>query len=126
MRRSLPDEDAPSERTIYDLQREMRPAAGPGWRMATADPDDAALILPVLGAVTRNSDGRIGHFTNQTASWIARIRRVAPALDPIATYRWAVRYQSTTTAGRDTGDLDRELARDTEKPPRPGEPERGG
>lgn len=108
----------PSLRTLYALIGEMTPTPGPGWRMAAADPDDAALILPVLGAVTRNSDGRIGHFTDATAGWIARIRRVAPMLEPIAAYRWAVRYQTATAAGRDTGELDRELSRDMEKPPR--------
>lgn len=108
----------PSRRTLYSIVAELHPPTGPGWSIATADPEDAVLILPVLAAVTRNSEGRMGHFTEATAGWIARIRRVAPSLEPIAAYRWAVRYQTTTAAGKDTRELDRELALDMEKPPR--------
>ncbi len=120
LQRSLGDEDLPSERTIYDLQREIRPAPGPGWRLSDADPDDAALLLPVLAAVTRNSEGRLGGFTVETAAWVVRIRRAAPQLAPIDAFRWAVRYQTTVAAGRDTRELDQRLALDTEIPPRQG------
>ena len=114
----------PTQRTIESMQADLRPVRnGPGWTMATADPNDAALVLPVLAAVTRNSEGRLGHFTVATAAWIARIRRVVPSLDPITAYRWAVRYQTASAAGRDTRELDRQLALDAEKPPRQVDPD---
>lgn len=114
------EDRAPSLRTIYSIAAELRPQSGPGWSLATADPGEAALVLPVLAAVVRRSDGRLGHFTEETAAWIARIRRVAPRLPLYESYRWAVRYQTAIAAGRDTRELDQRLALDTEKPPRQG------
>jgi len=116
----------PTQRTIESMQADLRPARGPGWSLADADPDDAALILPVLAAVTRNSEGRLGGFSVETARWIIRIRRAAPRLEPVDAFRWAVRYQTAIAARRDTRELDRGLAQDTEKPPRRNESERGG
>lgn len=101
----------PSQRTIESIQADMRPRdSGPRWTLADADPAEAALVLPVLAAVTRNSDGRLGHFSTDTAAWIARLRVAAPRLSPIEAYRWAVRYQSAIAAGKDTAELDRQLA----------------
>lgn len=112
----------PSLRTIHSIAADLRPPTGTGWRLADADPTEAALVLPVMAAVTRNSDGRLGHFTKDTAAWIARIRTAAPSLAPIDAYRWAVRYQTAVAADRDSGELDLQLALDTVKPPRREDP----
>lgn len=76
------------------------------WRLAGADPEDAALILPVLFTAS-------GHWllTITEAEWVVRIRSAAPDL-PIDGVRDAVKtYVSAQRHERDTGLLDLVLSR---------------
>lgn len=111
-------ERAPSLRTLYSIVGELRPPKGPGWSLANADPADAQLVIPVMATLLRNSEGRVGRLSVETARWVAIIRRVAPRMAAGSVYRWAIRYESAQAAGRDTRELDWELAADMEKPPR--------
>ena len=48
------------------------------WSLADADPDDAALILPVLAELMEQSQGHVSRLYKGLADWIVRIRRAAP------------------------------------------------
>lgn len=115
----------PSPRTVGYMAAQLRaPADTHTWRLTTAAPDEAALVLPVLAELQRRSEARVFSLTSSTAHWVARVRRIAPDLDAFEAFRFAVRYQRAEYDGTDTANLDAELARDAQKP-RPDESERG-
>lgn len=99
----------PSLRTVEDLARELRPAdRSEAWSAASADPAEAALVLPVLGVVARA--GQLTAFTRDTAHWIARVRRMAPGLDPIDVLGFAIRYQRAAALKSGGAAIDLDLA----------------
>ena len=111
---------APSLRTIESIAAEIRPrSSSTTWSLAAAEPAAAALVLPVLAELARRSEGRLVSLAADTAEWVVRIRRAAPALEPYAAFRWAVRYQLSAARGQDTAALDVELAVETQQHPRP-------
>ena len=101
----------PARRTIDDIAAEVTPRDPSGaWSLSDpgADPDDAALVLPVLAEVMRASEWRVRGFTNEEAAWIARVRRVAPNIPALEAYGFARRYIGR--AGAAAADVDRALA----------------
>lgn len=114
----------PSLRTVEAMAAELRArSSGPAWSLVDADAGDAALVLPVLGELAERG-GRVAHLTPETAAWVVRLRRAAPALEPYEAFRWATRYQLAAARGGSTHELDLELARETTKRPHRDEPVR--
>lgn len=99
----------PSLRTVQRVASELRPPdTSDTWRLVEADPDEARLVLPVLGALIEA--GSMTSITQETARWIARIQRAAPGLAPLDVARFALRYLSAEMGERPTGEIDRALA----------------
>ena len=104
----------PSARTVGYIAAQLRPPTDEHtWRLTSAAPEEAALVLPVLAELQRRSEARVFSLTNSTARWVAHIRQIAPSLEPFEAFRFAVRYQRAIHDNLDTADLDAELARDT-------------
>lgn len=55
---------------------------GEPWSIAEADPDDAALVLPVLAEAVCRSGGHWSRFSQGLADWVVRVRRAAPDIPP--------------------------------------------
>jgi len=90
--RELGDRPDLSERTIRTAVSKLRghDLSAPSHLEKGGDVD-AALVLPVLGAVIEQSEGRIRTLTRAQAEWITSIRRAAPDLtDPLHVYELAL------------------------------------
>jgi hypothetical protein len=75
--------DIPTPRTIQRAVHAIQPAdKSAPWSLTAANGEEAALVLPVLGAVLRHTDGRIRSISQGQAAWIVSVRRAAPRLDP--------------------------------------------
>lgn len=96
----------PSLRTAQRIVSQIAPT-GERWSFATASPDEARWVLPVIAALGANA------LSRETAGWIARVRRAVPGLPPDDAFRWAIRYQAAAASGRDTAALDARFARET-------------
>jgi hypothetical protein len=109
----LDAEGLPSKSTIDRLVDRHRPADPSGsWSFADAsdaDPDKARLVLDVVVAIFRASEGRVW-LTNTLADWVARIRTVSPAMPPGMAYALAFSYRSLRAQNKDTRCLDIVLA----------------
>jgi len=85
----------PDLRTIQRVLCDLTPSDGGSlWSLAEAEPEDAALIVPVLAAMIEDTEGRRPSITRTEARWIAKIRRIDLAepgepLDHITTYELA-------------------------------------
>lgn len=97
----------PTERTIYRIVREMRPAdpSGP-WSPATADPQEAALVLDVLRAAIIETQGRTQGFTNAEAEQVVRLRTMRPDLPAYEAFILARDYLARRANQQPTDDLD--------------------
>lgn len=102
----------PSRRTVQDVIREVTPASdeGESWTVATADPEDVPLVLPVLADLIRNSDGVVTGFGLETGRWIAKLRRAVPDIPAGEALHLAIYYQMAAKAERPTYNLDIYLA----------------
>ena len=103
----------PSKSTIDRLVDKFRPAdpSGP-WSFSEAsevDADKARLVLDVVVAIFRASEGRVW-LTNALADWVARIRTVSPTAPPGMAYALAFSYRSLRAQDKDTRCLDIILA----------------
>ncbi len=96
----------PSPSQIKRVIRDLRPrdTSGP-WRLADADPDEAALVLPV-----RFDGEHEWLLSTEEAGWIAKVRRVAPDLPSEAVLNMVWSYMSWQQRGHDTALLDLVLA----------------
>ena len=100
----------PSLRTLASMKAALRPSdVGLTWTVAEADPADAVLVLPVLAELI--AVGNMTSVTRLTGSWIARLRRIAPAMPTIDVLVFASRYQAAASAGDSTHLIDIDLAR---------------
>lgn len=97
--------ELPHLRTIQRYAREIVARTGFGgegrkadeqWTVADARPEDAALVLPVLRALTSAMRAFNFSLTKTDADWIARLRRVAPSIPPLLAFDFARRYQEWT------------------------------
>lgn len=106
----------PSLRTVESMAAELRVAdQSDTWTVGEADPEDAALVLPVLAELIEA--GHMTAITRETGRWVATIRRIAPALPTVDVLIFAGRYQAARAAGRSTHPVDLELARALKRPP---------
>lgn len=101
----------PSLRTITSMAAELRPRGEEGdtWTVGESDPDEAALVLPVLAELI--AAGQMTSVTRETGRWIATIRRVVPDLPTLEVLVFAARYQAAATRGDSTHAIDVDLAR---------------
>lgn len=81
------------------------------WSLADSSPAEAALVMPVLTALIKQSGGKKKELTHLEAEWVARVRSVASWLEPWEAYQFAREYiVRLSRPGQGTGDLDRALA----------------
>jgi len=71
-----------------------------------ADPDDAAILLPVLAEVHQATEGQVQSVTRREADWIIRIRRAVADLPGWDAYLLARDYLARGERNEDTADLD--------------------
>lgn len=88
----------PTERTIGRLVKELAAQASPDesepWSLATAEPDEAAVIMPVLGAILRHRTIGRPWITRGLAKWIVKVAAAAPTLPHYEQYIVAREYRA--------------------------------
>ena len=104
------ESEIPSPSTLQRVVNDRRISDPSGaWGVASSDPDEVSLVLPVLAAVTKEY-GMERTITNSEAGSIVRVLRAAPDLAPIEVYRVARIYVRRAARKEGTGDLDLFLA----------------
>jgi hypothetical protein len=92
----LPDADLPSERTLYNIRREIRPPDDDdsSWSLLHGDPEEARLALPVMREMNRpGSGGTLGwNLSKDLVRWIARVRTADPDIPLREAFFQALRY----------------------------------
>ncbi len=74
--------EIPSLRNVQRWIGELRPDVSEPWTLVDSDPDDAATVLRVVGALIARPTGRT-RPTKEEAEWIIRVAHAAPGLtDP--------------------------------------------
>ena len=108
----IENEKLPSLRTIRRVVEDRRPEDSSGaWRIKNAEAEDARLILDVLADVIIETEGRKGSFTKKEASWVLKLRKVAPDARPYNVWRLAREYMVLENKKiADTATLDHYLA----------------
>ena len=97
----------PGRRTIQKIARRM--TVGPDrWAPLDVSPDEARLVLPVLGELIRR--GIVTSLDPKIALAIAAVREIAPGLPLYDAFRFAVRY-SMTPHRDERQQIDLDLAR---------------
>jgi hypothetical protein len=88
----------PTERTIARLVKELAAQGSPDesapWSLAKAEPAEAAVIMPVLGAVLRHRAVGRPWITTGLAKWILKVAAAAPTLPPYEQYIVAREYRA--------------------------------
>lgn len=87
----------PTERTIARLTREIERQLEPDdtrpWTLGTAEPEEAAVIMPVLAAVlSHRRTGQRSWISVGLARWIVKVAAAAPTLPPYEQYIVAREY----------------------------------
>jgi hypothetical protein len=93
----LKGRNVPDLRTVQRIHRKaMPPDTSDPWSLADPEgnPEDAALILPVLAAATEESGGRWQRFSKDLAGWIVKVRVAAPDIPPLWAFSVAMAYWS--------------------------------
>ena len=107
------DAHIPSERTISNIARDMRPEDVGQWRMRDADSATVGLVLRTLHEVCHRTEGRVTSLTRAEAQVIPAI---SAALDPRSsklgaadsawqTYTWTRFYLSWVRSDQDEEDV---------------------
>lgn len=79
--------DAPSQRTLERMLRDLRDRDGSEvWNWKEADPIAAALILESVGWINQFSEGRVQRISQRTADAVAAIRLGYPDIPPDTAY----------------------------------------
>lgn len=100
----------PVLRTVENIAREVTPHdTSEAWRLAAADPEAAAIVLPVLAELLDSSEDRIQGVSRREAEWIVRLRGAVPDLPATDAYKLARDYLARIERNEDTADLDRYL-----------------
>jgi len=101
----------PQERTMRRAVRWYRPDDTSGWwSVAEADPEDAALVLPVLAGGIERGGGWWQRFSKDLAGWIVKVRVAAPDIPPLWAFRVAQEYSWRESREEPTDSLDTMLA----------------
>ena len=99
--------EVPLIRTIQRVRRELLfPETTDLWRIDDGKPEDAALILQVLGEIIVLTKGRKRTFIKQEAEWVLRIRKMIPDADSLKVWDIARSYLLHELRGQDSGPLD--------------------
>ncbi|MSQ35933.1 MAG: hypothetical protein EXR63_02140 [Dehalococcoidia bacterium] len=102
---------AASARAIREQMLAQRPAAAEApWRLSDADPQVAALVMPVIVAVCEHTHGARTHIDAAAGAWVATLRAASPDLPLWGAYRLAAEYARRAAAGEPADDLDAALA----------------
>jgi hypothetical protein len=80
------------------------------WTLADSTPEEARLVLDVLAAVIKGTQGRIHSVTKHEAAQLPRLAAAAPALGPFEWWRLAREYLARAAHQQATADLDGCLA----------------
>lgn len=100
----------PTLRTVQRVVKEITPRdPSEPWSLGD-NVEGEALIVPVLAELIERTDGRRRHLTRSEATWIARIRSVAPGLALWHCYMLAVAYVRVAEMKSSTEGLDALLA----------------
>lgn len=101
----------PSLRSVQREVSKCRPPETGWWSLADgdADPDDAALVLPVLAETIEASGERWQRFGKDLAGWIVKVRVAAPDIPPLWAFSIATAYRGQKDADSAAG-LDQLLA----------------
>lgn len=92
-RGEIPESDVPSLRSIYRGMDDIRLIDNSDpWHLADAPPEEARLVLDVLADVIILTNGSKTSFTKTEASWVLRIRTVAPDIEPCKVWGLARQY----------------------------------
>jgi len=101
----------PQDRTMRRAVRWYRPDDTSGWwSVAEADPEDAALVLPVLAEGIERSGGWWQRFSKDLAGWIVKVRLAAPDMPPVWALQVAFSYWSHGRHDEPSDNLDTMLA----------------
>ena len=102
----------PSVKTIGRKAKTFRlPNPEERWSLAEADPEEAAVVLPVFAAMAkRDRVWRCQFVTKEEAQILVRITAAAPDLDPWVAYQVAEGYVSRRRRGLQTLGLELGLA----------------
>ena len=103
------DRGIPSLRTVQVIAKLAKGDASDIWSVTDSEPEDAALLLPVVAALISKSAGRV-RLTVDAAAWVLHVRRLAADLPPYAAWQIATFYQGRHGAGLATTDVDALLA----------------
>jgi hypothetical protein len=100
----------PSERTLYDMRRELGSTSG-AWSLLDGDPEDARLALPVMREMNRvRSGGTLGwRVSKELVRWIARVRIADPEIPLREAFFQALRYLQAENGVRAPAEADRYL-----------------
>jgi hypothetical protein len=110
LERRLGKEHVPALRTVQRVMADVTPKDAAPWQLAEADPDDAAVILPVLGAVIERTEGQVRQVTRGHAEWIGRLRRADPTLPAWTAFALARIYVAQVDRGQSTAPFDELMA----------------
>jgi len=106
----FPEGAVPTDRTIRNYVKELRPPDPSGaWSLAGGN-EEAAFLLSVLRAVVEYSEGRITQLTRDEVRWIERIRAAVPDIPAATAFLLAREYIRYEGVGQDVAHLDMALA----------------
>ena len=99
-RQGFPESNIPAERTMRDIVSILSPDKSQPWRLADSEGSDGRLVLEVLDAVIRRTEGRRCRVTVAEAEWIVRLRRavVDPPEPPGSSWLWTAFLLARTYA----------------------------
>lgn len=91
--------------------RAVPPNTSGWWNLAdeNTNPDDAALVLPVLAEAAEMSGGRWQRFGKDLAAWVVKVRVAAPDIPPLWAFSVAQAYRSRQKDGEAVAALDQML-----------------
>jgi hypothetical protein len=105
-RRRLPEAVVPSVRTISDIAREMRGDDSGVWRLEDTDALSAKLMMRMLNAIVRGTEGRITSFTRREAQLLPVVFRAGrPRYSYWQSYIWTRFYLSWVRNEQDAQDV---------------------
>ena len=105
------EDRVPSKRTVERAVSDIRSAdKSDPWKITDNDPEDARLLLDLLGTVSFRRYYRERQITKNEANWVITIIKLAPDLTPMRTYVLSNLYRIRTAKEASTEELDAYLA----------------
>ena len=105
------EDRVPSKRTVERAVSDIRTAdKSDPWKITDNDPEDARLLLDLLGTVSFRRYYRERQITKNEANWVITIIKLAPDLTAMRTYVLSNLYRIRTDKEASTEELDAYLA----------------